>query len=59
MGFCGFAGFFKGPGGVFMGLAGKLVSCQAALVVGGCGRRVGMRGEVMVFGGSVVRALGH
>jgi hypothetical protein len=57
--FRGFAGFFEGAGGVFMRLTGKLVGGDAALAMRGGGGGVGMGGEVVVLGGSVVWALGH
>jgi hypothetical protein len=57
--FCGFAGFFEGAGGVFVGLTGKLVGGEAALAMRGCGGGVGMGGKIVELSDSFVRALGH
>jgi hypothetical protein len=54
-----FAGFFEGAGGVLVSLAGKFMGGEAALAVRGCGRGVGVGGKVVIFGGSIVWALGH
>jgi hypothetical protein len=53
------ARLLESAGGVFVRLARKLMGSEAALTMGGCGCGVGMRGKVVVFGGSVVWALGH
>ena len=55
--FCRFAGLFESAGGVFVGLTGQLVGGETALVVRSRSGGMGMCGEVVVLGGSVVGTL--
>jgi hypothetical protein len=59
MPFGGFARLLKRANRVFMSLAGKLMGGETALTMGGGGSGVGVCGKVVVFGGTIVWALGH
>jgi hypothetical protein len=46
-------------GGVFVRLARKLMCRQASFAMRSRGCGVGVGGKIVVFGGSIVNALGH